>query len=116
MIIENNIADGIDFFHMDALSSAVALKVNLDLQLTLMASSLYRLLGSKLGNGYQRAKSRHIFRDFIDATATLIIDRKDIWVRFQKRAHNPLLIAANLDKAVIRVPWLRGRNLHFVFG
>ncbi|MBW1707410.1 MAG: hypothetical protein JRJ86_19990 [Deltaproteobacteria bacterium] len=44
MIIENNIADGIDFFHMDALSSTVAMKVNLDLQLTLMASSLYRLL------------------------------------------------------------------------
>ncbi|GFP21913.1 hypothetical protein HKBW3S06_01141 [Candidatus Hakubella thermalkaliphila] len=41
MIIENNIQDGIDFFHMDALSSAVAMKVNLDLQLTLMASSLY---------------------------------------------------------------------------
>ena len=116
MIIENNIADGIDFFHMDALSSAVAMKVNLDLQLTLMASSLYRLLGSKLGNGYQRAKSRHIFRDFIDASATLIIDDKDICVRFQKRAHNPLLIAANLDKTVIRVPWLKGKNLRFVFG
>ena len=28
MLIENNIADGIDFFHMDALSSAVAMKVN----------------------------------------------------------------------------------------
>jgi hypothetical protein len=47
MLIENNIADGIDFFHMDALSSAVAMKVNLDLQLTLMASSLYRMLGAK---------------------------------------------------------------------
>jgi hypothetical protein len=40
MLIENGIADGIDFFHMDALSSAVALKVNCDLQLTLMASGL----------------------------------------------------------------------------
>src|SRR5512143_1241929 len=28
MLIENNIEDGIDFFHLDALSSAVALKVN----------------------------------------------------------------------------------------
>src|SRR5262249_44404996 len=35
MLIENNIEDGIDFFHMDALSSAVALKINCDLQLTL---------------------------------------------------------------------------------
>jgi hypothetical protein len=44
MIIENGIADGIDFFHMDTLSSAVAMKVNFDLHLTQMASSLYRLL------------------------------------------------------------------------
>jgi hypothetical protein len=34
MLIENGIADGIDFFHMDALSSAVAMKVDCDLQLT----------------------------------------------------------------------------------
>ena len=39
MLIENGIADGIDFFHMDALSSAVAMKVDCDLQLTLMARS-----------------------------------------------------------------------------
>jgi transposase len=116
MIIENNIADGIDFFHMDALSSSVAMKVNLDLQLTLMASSLYRLLGSKLGNGYRKAKSRHIFRDFIDANASLLIEKKDILVRFQKRAHNPLLIAAGFDKMAIRVPWLNGKRIRFVFG
>ena len=53
MLIENNIEDGIDFFHMDALSSAVAMKVNCDLQLTLMASSLYRLLAVRVGNGYE---------------------------------------------------------------
>jgi len=116
MIIENSIADGIDFFHMDALSSAVAMKVNLDLQLTLMASSLYRLMGSKIGNGYRRAKSRHIFRDFIDATATLVITEKELIVRFQKRAHNPLLIAAGFDKMDIPIPWLGGKKLRIIFG
>ena len=116
MIIENNLADGIDFFHMDALSSAVAMKVNLDLQLTLMASSLYRLLGCKVGNGYERAKSRHIFMDLVDATATLIIGDKDIAVRFQKRAHNPLLLAAGFDRIDISLPWLLGKKLRFIFG
>ena len=116
MLIENNIADGVDFFHMDALSSAVAMKVNCDLQLTLMASSLYRLLGEKIGNGYQNAKSRHIFRDFIDATATVVVDQKTITVLFQKRAHNPLLTAAGLDKTQISVPWLGRKRLSLVFG
>jgi hypothetical protein len=31
VIIENSIQDGIDFFHMDALSSTVPMKVNFDL-------------------------------------------------------------------------------------
>ena len=116
MIIENNIEDGIDFFHMDALSSAVAMKVNCDLQLTLMASSLYRLLGWQIGNGYQKAKSRHLFRDFVDATAQITIVEKEILVRFQKRAHNPLLIAADFDKTVPAIPWLGGKRLRLMFG
>jgi hypothetical protein len=116
MLIENGIEDGIDFFHMDALSSAVALKVNCDLQLTLMGSSLYRLLGAQIGDGYETAKSRHLFRDFIDATAGVTIGQRDILVRFQKRAHNPLLLAAGFSQTDIRVPWLGCKRLQFVFG
>jgi hypothetical protein len=116
MLIENNIEDGVDFFHMDALSSAVAMKVNCDLQLTLMASSLYRLLAVRIGNGYEVAKSRHLFRDFIDASAEVSITGGEIVVRFQKRAHNPLLIAAEFDRTDAAVPWLRNKRLRLVFG
>ena len=116
MIIENRIEDSIDFFHMDALSSAVAMKVNLDVQLSLMASSLYRLMAHKIANGYEMAKSSHLFRDFIDATANIVIDEKDIAVNFQKRAHNPLLIAASFDKTATPIPWLENRKLHILLG
>jgi hypothetical protein len=34
------------------------MKVNCDLQLTLMASGLYRLLAVRLGNGYETSRSR----------------------------------------------------------
>ena len=116
MIIENRIADGIDFFHMDALSSVVAMKVNCDLQLTLMASSLYRLLGTEIGQGYQTAISRHLFRDFIEATAQIHILEKEIVVQFQKRAHNPLLLAAGFDKKNVPIPWLGRKRLQLLFG
>jgi hypothetical protein len=116
MIVENTIEDGIDFFHMDALSSAVAMKVNCDLQLTLMASSLYRLLGSRIGNGYQTAKSRHIFRDLIDATALVEITKDAVLVHFQKRAHNPLLVAAGFADTEIAIPWIGSKRLHLLFG
>jgi len=116
MLIENNIEDGIDFFHMDALSSAVAMKINCDLQLTLMASSLYRLLATRIGQGYEVARSRHLFRDFIDATAGLTIAEREIVVRFQKRAHNPLLVAAGFETTDTVIPWLGSKRLRFVFG
>jgi hypothetical protein len=116
MLIENNIEDGVDFFHMDALSSAVAMKISCDLQLTLMASSLYRLLAVRIGHGYESAKSRHLFRDFIDASAGIAIDENDVVVRFQRRAHNPLLVAAGFDRTDIKVPWLGGKRLRLVFG
>jgi hypothetical protein len=116
MIIENSIQDGIDFFHMDALCSAVPMKVDCDLQLTLMGTSLYRLLGMELGQGYERAKSRTLFRDFVDAHATVDVADKDVTVRFQKRAHNPLLLKAGFDKKHPAIPWFGNKKLHLVFG
>ncbi len=92
------------------------MKVSADLQLTLMASSLYRLLGQRLGNGYTQAKSRHIFRDFIRATGQIVLTETEIIVRFQRRAHNPLLLAAGFADSQTTVPWLEGRRLRFAFG
>jgi len=116
MLIENNIQDGVDFFHMDALSSAVAMKINCDLLLTVMASSLYRLLGAKVAEGYEIAKSRHLFRDFVNATARVTITKQEILVRMQKRAHNPHLLAAGFDQTDVPIPWLGNKKLRLNFG
>jgi hypothetical protein len=116
MLVENSIAEGIDFFHLDALSSAVALKINCDLLLTLLASSLYRLLGLRLGNGYEVAKARHLFRDFVDAPAIVGLTRTEVRVRFQKRAHNPLLLAAGFHQTDVPVPWLGRKRLRIELG
>ena len=118
MIIENSIADGIEFFHMDALSSTVAMKVNCDLQFTLMASSLYRLLDARIGRCYQATKAQHIFRDFIDATASVHITEEEILVRFQKRAHNPLCIRSwfTQNRYSCTMPGKQAPSTHFRLG
>jgi hypothetical protein len=116
MVIENGIQDSVDFFHMDALSSVVAMKVNCDVMLTVMASSLYRLLGNKIGQGYETAKSKHIFRDFTNATAQVVVGQNDISIHMQKRAHNPYLMAAGFQNTDVAVPWLDQKKLHIVLG
>ncbi len=110
------IADEIEFFYMDALSSVVAMKVNSDLQLTLMARNLYRLLGMEVGQGYQTATSCHLFRDFVEATTQVQMLEKEIVVQFQKRAHKPLLLAAGFDKKNVPIPWLEGKRLQLLLG
>ena len=98
-------SDGVDFFHMDALSSVVAMKVNCDLQLTLMGSSLYRLLGARVGGAYATAGSRHIYRDFVQASAQVTVAPDSVEVRFGKRARNPYLLDAGFAETDVPVPW-----------
>lgn len=116
MLIENSISDGVDFFHMDALSSTVAMKINCDLQLTLMGSSLYRLFGARVGGPYTTAESRHIWRDFINTSARITITPDTVEVRYGKRAHNPYLLDAGLADTEIPVPWWHNRKLKLTFG
>ncbi len=115
MVIENTIADAIDFFHMDALSAAVPMKVDLDVQLTVMASSLYRLLGQRIGNGFEVAKASTLFRKLVHASASIDITDSEITVSLGRRANNPLLLAAGYADIRESIPWLDNRTLHLRF-
>ena len=44
------------------------------------------------------------------------ITDSEIQVRYPKRAHNPLLIAAGFAATNATIPWLGGRRLRLVFG
>src|SRR5204862_1834597 len=81
MLIENGISEAIQFFHLDALSSMVGLKVDFDLQITLMASSLYRLMAARIGREYERAQAKKIFRNLLDASATVTVEKNEITVK-----------------------------------
>ena len=116
MLIENQIADAIRFFHMDALSSSVPLKVDVDLQVTLMASSLYRMVAARVGRGHERARAQTLFRKFVDAVAQVVIEEERIVVRFGRRAHNPFLIKAGFGDDEQPIPWLGNKALRLVFG
>ena len=112
MGIEKTIADSIDFFHMDTLSAVVPTKVDLDVQLTVMASSLYRLLGQRIGNGFKVAKASTLFRKPTHASASIDITDSEIIVSLGGRANNPMLLAAGYAQIREPIPWLDNRTLH----
>jgi hypothetical protein len=46
----------------------------------------------------------------------IAVDGSGVTVVFQKRAHNPLLLAAGFDKTDVAIPWLGRKHLRFILG
>jgi hypothetical protein len=111
MLIENGMAEAVQFFHLDALSSLVGLTVDFDLQLTLMASSLYRLLAGKIGSGYGHAQAKKLFRKLLDVSATVAIEPDQVVVTLDKRAPNPYLVKSPLADEPTPMPWFGNKQL-----
>jgi hypothetical protein len=110
MLIENALSDAVRFFHMDALSSAVGLKVDFDMALLVLASGLYRLLARRM-RGYSDAQARQIFRDLVDMPADVTIDERHVEVRFHRRSHLPIVLASGLLDQPVPIPWWNGLPL-----
>ena len=86
MLIENALSDAVRFFHMNALSSAVGLKVDFDMALLVIASGMYRLLARQM-RGYDDAQARRVYRDLVDMPASVRIASDAVHVHFHRRAH-----------------------------
>jgi hypothetical protein len=113
MLIENALSDAVRFFHIDALSSSVGLKIDFDMALLVIASGLYRLMARRM-RGYDDAQARQIFRDLIDMPADVAITESEITVRFHRRAHLPIVLASGLIDKPVAVPWWNGRALRLI--
>jgi len=113
MLIENALSDAVRFFHMNALSSAVGIKVDFDMALLVVASGLYRMLARKM-RGYADAQAGRIFRDLIDMPATVTVGDNAVAVRFHRRAHLPIIIDSGLLNTTVQVPWWNGASLRFM--
>ena len=109
------IANAIEFFHEDALSSVVPMSTELDLQLSIMGSKLYRLLAHRIGFGFERSETKILFRDLVRTKATVDITKEEIIVRFGRGISNAALLAGAYDTSRARIPWLKNKPLTFAF-
>lgn len=115
MIIENVNSDTIDFFHMDALSTAAPIKIHVDVHLTLIASLLNRILGMRVGEQWEAIETRTPFRGPIPKRAQILITEKEIIVSYPRRTHNPLLMRVEYYKKAPPIPWLNNKILKIRF-
>jgi transposase len=114
MTIEQRLAEIIQAFCTDALSSAVNLNVDLDVVLCVLAQALTAAFRLRLPGNYAHATPDTLQRRFLDTPGEIINDGTAITVKINRRAYSPALRHASLPEDTT-VPWWGGRQLRFQF-
>lgn len=95
-LVEKGISEQVSFFHLNQLSSSVAVKVDFDLTLSLLSHNLYRKLAVNIPK-FEKCTSDTLHRHFIGGRAQVKVEGNKIRVSMAKRANLPLLF---------EVPWM----------
>lgn len=88
--VENSIAEAVNFFSLNALSSPILIKVHFDVVMTMVADTLYTMLARKL-RGFEECDAHKLFRHFVKGKGTIEVQNGNVTVVFPRRAHNPIL-------------------------
>ena len=112
--VENAIAEAVDFFNLNALSSPILVKVHFDVIMTMIADTLYHMLALKL-RGFEQCDAPKIFRNFVRGKGVVKIKGQDLTVSFPRRAHNPILRSVPWHRLPSNLSWLNGININLNF-
>ena len=109
-LIENSIGEQVHFFHVDALSSDVRIKVDMDVILSVIASGCYHWLANQL-KGFEKATARRIWDTFLDRPGKVKLMDKDVVLSVRRFSKAPVLLESNLSRNRIQIPWLGDRKV-----
>ncbi|MDR0469979.1 MAG: transposase [Peptococcaceae bacterium] len=113
--IETGISEAVKFFHINALSSPILLKVHFDMAMTMIADTLYWRLAQNL-RGFEKCDANTIYRNFVHGNGIVGVRGNEVTVTYPKRAHNPILRAVSWKQLPDNIPWLDGAKLTLTFG
>ena len=112
MYKRQRLAEAIRSFHLDALAGAVALNIDLDVVLTVLAHTVCAALRRRIP-GYASATPDTLQRRFLSTSGQIHHRHNHFVVRLDRRTYSPVLRQADLPE--ITVPWLGGRTVHYEF-
>ncbi len=92
-LVEKGISQQIEFFHLNKLSSAMVIKVDFDLTMTLLAYNLLRLLAADLV-GYSQATPISLYNQFLRNSGHVEVLSQEIKVYLNKKRNLPTLLTA----------------------
>jgi len=112
--VENGIAEAVKFFHLNALSSPILVKIYFDIAMTLIADTLYSMLTKRL-RGFEDCDAPKVYRNFIKGKGVVTVNANDVTVTYPKRVHNPILRKVSWNNLPKDLPGLGGARLNFRF-
>jgi len=111
-LVETEISEHIDFFHLNRNSSGIVVKVDFDLTMAILAHNLYRLFCMNF-DGYSHCEAQTIFNKFISTPGSIWVDDKQVTVRLKRKRSLPILMEQMDTFKEIQYPWLDGRTIAF---
>jgi hypothetical protein len=117
-LVEQEIAEQIEFYHLNRLNSSIVVKVDFDLTMSILADTVYKLFSQQIP-GFQGSKSQSIYRSFIKNYSHF--DFKDkpeklINITLNKKVHLPILYETDWFGKKTKAPWLNGYKVKFEIG
>ena len=92
-LVEKGISEQIEFFHLNKLSSAMVIKVDFDLTMTILSHNLLRLLAMDLV-GYSKRTCVSLYNQFRRNSGHVEVVSEEIKVYLNKKRHLPTLLTA----------------------
>jgi transposase len=112
--VENGIAEAVKFFHLNALSSPILVKIHFDVALTMIADTLYTMLARKL-RGFEECDAPKLYRHFVRGKGFVAVRDGTVTVTYPRRAHNPVLRGVPWAQLPLRLSGLDGAPLRLQF-
>lgn len=112
--VENGIAEAVKFFHLNALTSPILIKVHFDVAMTMIADTLYSMLAKKL-RGFENCDAPKLYRHFVRGKGTISIKNQIVTVTYPRRAHNPILRSVPWNQLSEAVPGMEDAKLQLKF-
>lgn len=116
-LIEQEISEQIEFYHLNRLNSSIVVKVDFDLTMSILADTIYKLFSVQIP-GFANKKSNIIYRSFIKNYTEFKINNKNktIQIILNKKVNLPLLFETDWFDRETNIPWLDNYKLKFEIG
>ena len=114
-LVEKGIAEQIDFFHLNRVSSSMVIKVDFDLVMTILAHNIYRLFAMNLER-YEHFCDERIYEKFIANSGDISLNANSdtINVELKKKRDLPQIIETMKNFEHLKYSWMGNRKLKFL--